>query len=402
MSITVLPRQPGLGNTLAEVLEEDVSPMLQQQLSDYYQQQKNRRYALGVGQQLGVPDPEKFAENYRYIPPNQLSDILMKQAQTFAVLQDLLPSGENIGLSIFGASPKKEVQLPMQKQDQEIQNLVEAQQPPEKQDQEIQNLDEAQQPPEKKGYTQLEGVEDLDFNANNLAKILSPRKFTPPIGEYGKEKRKYQEERAKEDRAELAKFADSFAPLEDLRSQAKSLDRLEQVLAKYDPNKIQNAFVSALDTGFTDSLRKIFTTEDQDIIESLVIPFVRTKDFGGSNPSTKEVLLKMKQYPSIYNSKAANKVLLGLMKSYVMSNLKKAQAAQILRRLNPDADPRIVKDELDKVIERYQENYLKNDKTKYKIRQYDKKTNSFRQGTVIGIENLENALGDKNFETEVL
>ena len=402
MSITVLPRQPGLGNTLAEVLEEDVSPMLQQQLSDYYQQQKNRRYALGVGQQLGVPDPEKFAENYRYIPPNQLSDHLMKQAQTFAVLQDLLPSGENIGLSIFGASPKKEVQLPMQKQDQEIQNLDEVQLPMQKQDQEIQNLDEAQQPPEKKGYTQLEGVEDLDFNANNLAKILSPRKFTPPIGEYGKEKRKYQEERAKEDRAELAKFTDSFAPLEDLRSQAKSLDRLEQVLAKYDPNKIQKAFISALDTGFTDSLRKIFTTEDQDIIESLVIPFVRTKDFGGSNPSTKEVLLKMKQYPSIYNSKAANKVLLGLMKSYVMSNLKKAQAAQILRRLNPDADPRLVKEELDNVIERYQENYLKNDKTKYKIRQYDKKTNSFRQGTVIGIENLENALGDKNFETEVL
>jgi len=387
MSVTVLPREKGFGELIGESFVGGATPMLQQQLSDYYQQQQNRRYALGVGQQLGVPDPEKFAETYRYIQPNQLSDVLTKQAQAFALLQDLAQSGEDLGMKGFGALPSK--QAPTS-------SMVS------KEPAEIQAIDQAQQPPKEPEYSQLSDVEDLQFPSSSLNKALSPKKFITPVGEVLKEKRKYQEERAKEDRAEFAKYVDSFAPLEDLRSQSKNLTRLEQVLNKYDPNKIQKTFIAALDTGYTDSLRKILTTEDQDIIESLIIPFVRTKDFGGSNPSTKEVLLKMKQYPSIYNSKAANKVLLSSMKSYVMANLKKAEAAQAIRAQNPDADPRLVKKLLDDSVKKYEKDFLENDKTKYSIRQYDKKTKSYRQGTVLGMKGLEQALSDKDFETEVL
>jgi hypothetical protein len=387
MSIQVLPREKGFGEIIGESVSAGAGSMLQQQLSDFYQQQQNRKYALGVGQQLGVPDPEKFAETYRYIPPNQLSDVLRKQAEAFAVLQDLAQSGEDQGMKGFGGLPSK-------------QGLIPGMEP--KEPAEIQAIDQAQQPPKEPEYSELSGVEDLQFRSDKLKKVLSPKKFVPPVGEYLKEKRKYQEERAKEHRAELAKYVDSFAPLEDLRSQAKNLTRLEQVLNKYDPNKIQKTLIAALDTGYTDSLRKILTTEDQDIIESLVIPFVRTKDFGGSNPSTKEVLLKMKQYPSVYNSKAANKVLLSSMKSYVMTNLKKAEAAQAIRARNPDAAPSEVKELVDEAIKKYDKDFLENDKTKYTIRQYDKKTKSYRQGTVQGMRGLEQALSDKGFETEVL
>jgi len=409
MPIPVLPANEGFGTVLGQSISSAVTPMLQKQLSDYYAQKQNRNYALGLAQQLGVENPEKFAETYKYVSPNDLGTVLSKQLEAQALYQDLYGQQQEQGLSklqnLFGqqeeqkslTKPREDQTSMAVREPSQIQTIDQAQKP-----REIQTIDQAQQPEIKEGYGQIPGVEDLLLPKNTLERLITPKKFITPVGPVLKEKRKYQEERAKEDRAELAKYVDSFAPINELRDQAKNLSRLEQVLAKYDPNVIQKTLIASLDTGFTESLRKILTTEDQDIIESLIIPFVRTKDFGGSNPSTKEVLLKMKQYPSIYNSKSANKILLGAMKSYVMANLKKAEGAQAIRAINPDADPREVKRSLDNSIANYEKDFIDNDQTPFKIRQYDKKTKKYRQGSVKGFKGLESALADRNFETEVL
>jgi hypothetical protein len=338
-----------------------------------------------------------------------LGTVLSKQLEAQALYQDLYGQQQEQGLSklqnLFGqqeeqkslTKPREDQTSMAVREPSQIQTIDQAQKP-----REIQTIDQAQQPEIKEGYGQIPGVEDLLLPKNTLERLITPKKFITPVGPVLKEKRKYQEERAKEDRAELAKYTESFAPINELRNQAKNLSRLEQVLAKYDPNVIQKTLIAALDTGFTESLRKILTTEDQDIIESIIIPFVRTKDFGGSNPSTKEVLIKMKQYPSIYNSKASNKILLGSLKSYVMANLKKAEAAQAIRAINPDANAALLKQSLDKSIENYEKDFIDNDQTLFKISQYDKKTKKYRKGSVKGFKELESALADRNFETEVL
>ena len=392
MPISVLPREEGFGTLIGRGL----GSTLGEQLKDFQDRKRNRSFALKLAEQLGQPNPEKFADTFQYVSPNDLPNVLTKQLEAQALYQDLFGQEKGQG---FGLKETQDQNLMSQ-----LKPVMPQQEPVafEQEPQVVQNINQTQQPEIKAGYSEIPGVEDLLIPSKTLDKLLAPKKFTPPVGKYLSEKRKYQEERAKEERAELAKYTESFAPINELRNQAKNLERLGTVLAKYEPNKIQTALIAALDTGFTDSLRKILTTEDQDIIEGLIIPFVRTKDFGGSNPSTKEVLLKMKQYPSIYNSKAGNKILYGAMKSYVMSNLKKAEAAQAIRAINGDADPKLLKDALDKSIKNYETDFIDNDKTKYKIRQYDRRTKKFREGSVLGFKGLENALADKNFETEIL
>lgn len=82
MSIQVLPREKGFGEIIGESVSAGAGPMLQQQLSDFYQQQQNKKFYKNLAEQLQVENPEKFSETFASLSPDQFGQFINQSRYT--------------------------------------------------------------------------------------------------------------------------------------------------------------------------------------------------------------------------------------------------------------------------------------------------------------------------------
>jgi hypothetical protein len=108
MSVTVLPREKGFGELIGESFVGGATPMLQQQLSDFYQQQKNQKFYKGLAEQLGVEDSDKFASTFANLSPDQFGQLVYQSRYTG------LPQMLGLGGAPMGEKPVEQDSMKVQ------------------------------------------------------------------------------------------------------------------------------------------------------------------------------------------------------------------------------------------------------------------------------------------------
>jgi len=150
------------------------------------------------------------------------------------------------------------------------------------------------------------------------ALIASPYESHRRLGESAQKQfiaeadREYKENSQirKENRARIRKFSE---PYDDIGKIKNDVMRLEQVVDLIETDQVSlddAAWRTVISTLLEDKgqygLGELFQTEAQKKIYSLLRPFFGSKELGGSNPSTREVLLSLAALPSKLKGKDAN------------------------------------------------------------------------------------------------
>lgn len=122
--------------------------------------------------------------------------------------------------------------------------------------------------------------------------------------------RETQRQINKEERARIKEYSKPYENLEPLRrnlgklEQAKKLIQNEKV--SFDENVFRGIFNAALEAKGKGEIAELLKTPAQQKLFSLLKDSLKTKEVGGSNPSTREVLIAMSAIPSNLKGKEAN------------------------------------------------------------------------------------------------
>jgi hypothetical protein len=166
---------------------------------------------------------------------------------------------------------------------------------------------------------------------------------------------KMQHEDIKENRKEIAQYAEKAGDVADLQSIQRDLTEAKNLI---DNGALDVSFVRKLATavleGKESSLAELIKTPDQQKLFTLFRRSLKPKDIGGSNPSTREVLIAMQAIPTYLTKPEAAKYMADRMLRIANQDLDKSRLIQNLRKINPGADPSAFKELIErKVSEKY-------------------------------------------------
>lgn len=168
-------------------------------------------------------------------------------------------------------------------------------------------------------------------------------------------------EKRKEWRQEISKFAEPYKDLTKLKSSVKKLEKAKELIlsgkTSRDGNWIRRATQAILEDANAPTKAELLKTPEDQILYSLLYDTLRTKDLGGSNPSTREVLLSLAAKPSPYKGEKANVAVVNDLLRAAIENEAKGQAITEIRdRSGPISFPRFQRELQDRVmpeLERY-------------------------------------------------
>ncbi len=296
-------------------------------LKQFYNQEKNPYKSMG--QEL-TPDEEQISDN--------ISDRLMGRSQGSEKKSIFSSSGRMWG------SNKNPVQ---QEEEMGLQSFPEV-----KMEGEEKISKKSNNPIQRKSKIKLGG---FDFSRDELP---MPTKRIPPIGPL-ESMAKMQSEQLKENKKEIQDYAKPYENLKELKDnehyakQAKDLIYNGNITNSYMKKVALAVSEGKIGNYLGESIKKIAKTSDEQKLAALVMRFARPKDIGGSNPSTREVLLALERYPDILNSKEANKYLIDEMVRSAELDVKKSQLIGSLRRYDPHMDASTFKDIVNNKLEGY-------------------------------------------------
>jgi hypothetical protein len=174
--------------------------------------------------------------------------------------------------------------------------------------------------------------------ALNLARSDDPshREFAKILNDQAKEERNEDREIRKENRAEIAKYSEPFKDISKLKTSVNKLEKAKELITKgkvsLDENQIRSLANAALgDIGF-DQVERYFKTENEKLLFALMREFIQTKEIGGSNPSTREMLVTLSTLPSGMTDKTTNLTLINGLLEEANSKLAKAEDIQDMRK----------------------------------------------------------------------
>ena len=152
-------------------------------------------------------------------------------------------------------------------------------------------------------------------------------------------------EQRKEWRGEIKEFSKPFQDLTKLDSQVKKLEKARELIlsgkTNLDENWVRRAVMSVLEDANAPQKAELLKTEEDRILYSMIYDSLRTKDLGGSNPSTREVLLSLAAKPSPYKGMKANLAVIDDMMRLALENQAKGKAINEIRdRAGPISFPR--------------------------------------------------------------
>lgn len=183
---------------------------------------------------------------------------------------------------------------------------------------------------------------DFMVDHNELPKKSVP----PPATQMFKDARKIYEDQAKENRAEIKKYSENYEDLSKLQSRLHKIEEAEKIIknGNFDAGFIQAATRAALEGQHQSELGQLLASDDQKKVYSLLYEFIQPKEFGGTNPSTREALLSMQRLPSYLSGKAASEYTINQLKKEAERQFKKGKLISSLRKYDPNMDPSQFKD----------------------------------------------------------
>lgn len=139
----------------------------------------------------------------------------------------------------------------------------------------------------------------------------------------------------KEYRQQINEYSKPYEDLVKIHSNVNKLKEAEKIIdtgkVSLDDNWTRNAIAAILE-GQENPLAEFVKTPEQQKLWYLLRDALKPKEIGGSNPSTREVLIAMSSQPSPYKGQAANKYIIRNMLNLAESELHKGQEISKLRQ----------------------------------------------------------------------
>lgn len=241
---------------------------------------------------------------------------------------------QNIGLSGEEASSfeKMFAQIPAADQVGALQKFAEAQA--------LKGYLGRQQAPES-ASTPPSSIGGTQFQPGELPPREEP---LPAIGGL-KDISKQQHEIMKENRAANQKYSEPYEDISKLNTIVNKLEQAKKIIEseEFDSSIFQRGLVAFLESGDEGALGELLKTPAQKKLFHLIRDSLRVKELGGSNPSTKELLIELASKPSYLTGVEASKFMIDNMIEDAKRNLKKSHIISGLRKYDPSMSPEVFK-----------------------------------------------------------
>lgn len=169
---------------------------------------------------------------------------------------------------------------------------------------------------------------DIEWDRSELPK---KKNRIPPYGIL-KDASNQEAAELKEDRKEIREFSKAYEDIPKLEEQVRDMERLQEIIERGDLDASEwKKILLAVQNDNHSELRKILQNAGMQEAESIIIRNLKSKDLGGSNPSTREVLLKMAEFPSAINKTEANRLISKRLVENAKRNLYQGKVINALR-----------------------------------------------------------------------
>lgn len=302
----------GLGLALQDMFEQKrVARDLQRQRS------LNAQSATSLADQLRIPPQERktFVDLFSGLSPEKQIGALKNMAEAQIYNQ----------FTGMGGQEEEQDSFDVPQEPQQRQIIPEESEPLQ---------DQRQQAPQ--NASQKIKINGVEFDRSELPR---KQKTVPPFGPLQKQA-EIQESQRKENRKRLDKFIEPYRDVSALQSQKNKLLEAKKIIKnKRLGGKFRNAFASFL-AGDENELSELLKTADAQKLYSLLYESIRPKELGGSNPSTREVLLSLSRLPSGLKDQEANEYIIDRMIEEADRNLSRGKTinAALKYDKNIDAD----------------------------------------------------------------
>lgn len=149
------------------------------------------------------------------------------------------------------------------------------------------------------------------------------------LRDWEKLKGKYTLENAKENRAAVREYSKPYTDVTKLKDTVRKMERVQELISskKIGRNKNIGSFLNALIEGKgNEAVTTLFKTPPEQELGYLIRDLYNTKDIGGSNPSTKEVLITLSTLPERFKTPEANKKIAEGLLNLAYQNLFKGES----------------------------------------------------------------------------
>jgi hypothetical protein len=214
------------------------------------------------------------------------------------------------------------------------------------------------------------------LNSPNPAEQKEAQLIYTSIADQEKLKGKEAAEIRKEWRRDIKEFNKPFDDVPKTKGSIKQLERAKKLISSgkvsLDDNWMRNAIVAALEDKGVSQVAELAKTSEQRELYSIIYNFLNSKGLGGSNPSTREVMLSLAAKPSFLKGNVENLRILDELLGEQHTNLARGEIAnELLQKEGPISFSRykmemnrLVDERMKKVNEKLdQENKLTNAKT---------------------------------------
>lgn len=176
-------------------------------------------------------------------------------------------------------------------------------------------------------------INGIEFNRSELPK---KEKTIPPFGPLAKAA-EIQESQRKENRKEVNKFIEPYKDISALKTQKNKIQEAKRIVENEDlGGDIRNITIGILDGKDEHALKEYIQTPAQHKLYSLLYDSIRSKELGGSNPSTREVMFSLARLPSGLKGKEANKYIIDRMLEEADRNLEKGKVINASLKYDPN------------------------------------------------------------------
>lgn len=166
----------------------------------------------------------------------------------------------------------------------------------------------------------------------------------------------------KEYREQINKYSEPYQDTSKLKTNLNKLKEADKLIdsgkVSVDGNWFRSAVTSILE-GHESSFAEMIKTPEQQKLFYLLKDSLKTKDIGGSNPSTKEVIMSLSAMPGQYKGQSANKFIIKNMINQAEADLYKADVISKLRQKTGSISYPKFQTEVDKSVGKFIENKQK-------------------------------------------
>lgn len=178
-------------------------------------------------------------------------------------------------------------------------------------------------------------IENVDWEKNELP---PKSKQFPAIGPLA-DQAKLQQKQNQFNQERNLKFSEGY---EDLTKLQENVDNVNEAIKIIDEENLggkARQFIKAIATQKNPNLDELIKTDAENKLYHLLYDFIRPKELGGSNPSTREVIMSLARLPSGAKGKEVSKFIAKNMQNHADKMLTKGKRINSLLSYDPYMNP---------------------------------------------------------------